>query len=95
MYHRYTEADDRVIARYMALFETPACFRRSAEALGVSEQSIRSRYRRRQTFILACTFNYIHQTDPVLNSKSELKRLSIWTLALRFIKRLMPWKKRK
>lgn len=77
MYHRYTEADDRVIARYMALFESPACFRRSAEALGVTEKSIRSRYSRRKTFIKACTLNYIYHTCPVFNGKPGDRKVSI------------------
>lgn len=94
MRHRWSEADDRVIARYMALFETPMCFRRSAEALGVTEKSIRSRYRRRKTFIQACTLSYIHQTDPILNSKRNLKRLSIWTLVKRFLKKTIIWKRK-
>lgn len=94
MRHRYTEADDRVIARYMALFETPTCFKRSAEALGVTEKSVRSRYNRRKLFIRACTLNYIHLTNPLLNSKLELKKLSIWTLIKRFLKKIIIWKRR-
>ena len=94
MYHRYTEADDRVIARYMALFETPTCFKRSAEALGVTEKSVRSRYNRRKLFIQACTLNYIAQTDPLLNNKSELKKLSIWTFIGKFFKKIILWKRK-
>lgn len=94
MRHKWSEVDDRVIARYMALFETPTCFKRSAEALGVTEKSVRCRYNRRKLFIQACTLNYIAQTCPLLNNKSELKKLSIWTLIGGFFKKIILWKRR-
>ena len=51
MRHRYTEADDRIIARYIIRFDKPYAFRRVAEALEVTEKSVTSRYYRRRQFI--------------------------------------------
>lgn len=51
MRHRYTEADDRIIARYIIRFDKPYAFRRAAEALEVTEKSVASRYYRRRQFI--------------------------------------------
>ena len=51
MRHRYTEADDRIIARYIIRFDKPYAFRRVAEALEVTEKSVTSRYYRRKQFI--------------------------------------------
>lgn len=51
MRHRYTEADDRIIARYIIRFDKPYAFRRVAEALEVTEKSVASRYYRRKQFI--------------------------------------------
>lgn len=51
MRHRYTEADDRIIARYIIRFDKPYAFKKVAEALEVTEKSVASRYYRRKQFI--------------------------------------------
>lgn len=51
MRHRYTEADDRIIARYIIRYDKPYAFKRVAEALEVTEKSVASRYYRRRQFI--------------------------------------------
>lgn len=51
MRHRYTEADDRIIARYIIRYDKPCAFRRVAEAFEVTEKSVASRYYRRRRFI--------------------------------------------
>lgn len=51
MRHRWNEADDRIIARYIIRYDKPYAFRRVAEALGVTEKSVASRYYRRRQFI--------------------------------------------
>lgn len=51
MRHRYTEADDRIIARYIIRFDKPYAFKKVAEALEVTEKSVASRYYRRRQFI--------------------------------------------
>ena len=51
MRHRWSEADDRIIARYIIRYDKPYAFRRVAEALEVTEKSVASRYYRRKQFI--------------------------------------------
>lgn len=51
MRHRYTEADDRIIARYIIRYDKPYAFKRVAESLEVTEKSVASRYYRRKQFI--------------------------------------------
>lgn len=51
MRHRYTEADDRIIARYITRYDRPYAFRKVAEALEVTEKSVVSRYYRKRQFI--------------------------------------------
>ena len=51
MRHRWSEADDRIIARYIIRSDKPYAFRRVAEALEVTEKSVASRYYRRKQFI--------------------------------------------
>ena len=51
MRHRWSEADDRIIARYIIRYDKPYAFKRVAESLEVTEKSVASRYYRRKQFI--------------------------------------------
>lgn len=53
MRHRYTENEDRTIARYMVLYnlDRTDAFREFAKYFGVTEKSVASRYYRRKQFI--------------------------------------------
>ena len=69
MRHRYTEADDRIIARYIIRYDKPYAFRRVAEALEVTEKSVTSRYYRRRQFI----DNYVNCAMSPLPEPQERK----------------------
>lgn len=53
MRYRYTEYDDRTIARYMVLYnlDKTDAFREFAKYFGVTEKSVASRYYRRKAYI--------------------------------------------
>lgn len=51
MRHRWIEAEDRTIARYIVLFDKPAAFRRFAEDFFISEKAVASRYYRNRAYI--------------------------------------------
>lgn len=51
MRHRWINAEDRAIARYIVLFDKPEAFRKYAEDFFISEKAVASRYYRRRTYI--------------------------------------------
>ena len=51
MRHRWINAEDRTIARYIVLFDKPEAFRKYAEDFYISEKAVASRYYRRRTYI--------------------------------------------
>lgn len=51
MRHRYTEAEDRAIARYIALFGFNKGLKDYAEGYNLSLKSVSSRYYRRKSYI--------------------------------------------
>lgn len=51
MRHRWNKTDDRTIARYIVLYDTPQAFRKYSEDFGVTEKSVASRYYRRRAYI--------------------------------------------
>lgn len=69
MRHRYTKADDILIAKYIIGYVKPYAFRRAAEALEVTEKSVTSRYYRRRQFI----DNYVNWAMSPLPEPQERK----------------------
>lgn len=51
MRHRWTNAEDRTMARYIVLFDKPEAFRKYAEDFHISEKAVASRYYRRRAYI--------------------------------------------
>lgn len=51
MRHRWINAEDRTIARYIILFDKPEAFRKYAEDFYISEKAVASRYYRRRAYI--------------------------------------------
>lgn len=67
MRHRWNEADDRIIARYIIRYDKPYAFKRVAESLEVTEKSVASRYYRRKQFIdnyVNCAFSPLPMPEP-------------------------------
>lgn len=51
MRHRWINAEDRAMARYIVLFDKPEAFRKYAEDFFISEKAVASRYYRRRAYI--------------------------------------------
>lgn len=77
MRNRWTEYDDRTIARYMVLYnlDRTDAFREYAKYFGVTEKSVASRYYRRKAYIDAY-INTLQNLDAVPGNKGNfLSRL--------------------
>ena len=71
MRHRWINAEDRAIARYIVLFDKPSAFRRYAEDFYISEKAVASRYYRRRTYIDSIV-NDLNSCDVIPTRKVSL-----------------------
>lgn len=71
MRHRWIDAEDRAMARYIVLFDKPEAFRKYAEDFYISEKAVASRYYRRKVYIDSIV-NDINSWDVI-----PAKRVSI------------------
>lgn len=51
MRHRWIDAEDRAMARYIVLYDKPEAFRKYAEDFFISEKAVASRYYRNRKYI--------------------------------------------
>lgn len=86
MRHRYTEAEDRAIARYIALFGLNKGLKDYAEGYSLSLKSVSSRYYRRKSYIDDYSREYLQYL-----ATEERKRNTFYRI-LEQIKKL--WKRK-
>lgn len=68
MRHKWNEGEDRTIARYIVLYDTPRAFKKYSEDFGVTEKSVASRYYRNRKYIDLLTYyqrGYEYATIPL------------------------------
>lgn len=71
MRHRWINAEDRTIARYIVLFDKPSAFRRYAEDFHISEKAVASRYYRRRIYIDSIV-NDLNSCDVIPAKRASL-----------------------
>lgn len=87
MRHRWIDAEDRAMARYIVLFDKPEAFRKYAEDFFISEKAVASRYYRRRAYIDSIV-NDLNSCDVI-----PAKRVSILGKLWKSIKSMLDFSK--